>query len=1243
MKNLLLAFSAVLCLGSVSAGTTYVVQSGETLSMGGAGSSKSGVTDVVNQRGNVIDLRDGATLCVTNNGHGCWRTWPHVICTNGTAYLVRGENDTGGTVEIRRALHVTGDGKLRVKGFSTVTFGVDASGSEFFGSAIFDVADLGFVNAGGETSTGTLALTGPGSIMRIPDAEHSVGVTLKWGNGGVGFVLPPGNQWSEQDDFTFFDSAVKTIFVGDRASLKAGCNVTVPAGCTFGVIPSCYSASDPYLREIDFNEGVFSNDVNVTLADTTSLLCLTNYQSVVFLGDIGGSGAVNVGVNRTGTVILNTTLCGDNTYTGPTTVTSDRINLIFGASVPTGPVRIQAATATVGFLPPAEGGAEEVTLSSYYGKYYSTEIRAAAGQKVTVLETSGRVYAHPLDETAQIDFNPAVGGVSLRYYDSPQVTFNGTTGDAAGVPAVNTGSETLRTFPLADGTVNWSAQTPAVNAPWCAVSNKASFANLPTEFPLRVRADSEVSFVDKSGTSVPKVDVLLENGASFAANLGDGWTNAAALWVDPNALTTVLSQPGDLAREEWIAKLGTPSLTRTTGGYPLVEGLSDCRTWQTYYSVRNARAYNYVNDAKDPKYDGAVSSVFAVLKSDGPNGLKYLDCAYDGNSRRMPVGVGQIAANEGCSIKATLVVMAFDSSKGGGKAIVGTTEGAFARTADKNSPIVSSAVDADIWVDGQKVADPTTDKLGGTWQVISVDLSKYTLNGFGWIHNYSDSGGSTGPRYGEIVVFTNAVSAACRQRVESYLAKKWGVSAYTPDASVVDGELILSGHGTASVDDVTVTAGGSFRGTLTMDGTTLRVPSALPWSEKDIPTANRLLWFDPTDAASLYLETRERQDAVRGLFQRGVTLGTAEEEAYFLYGTGSRRPYLRRWTRGFGAERPWIDFEHAADHVPGSSDGNVIRIKKWYKDLGISSDDYSNNRNLGIDHKVGGRTYFIVSDSCRGGGDVLRTAVGSGQDFGSRGNYPLASAAIWNNANAKVSGGTTRLNGLDVATPTSTGFTGEPEVLSVCATAAANFGAIGNYVNTESATDPVTGKKYAIPTFGHGEMVGELLVFDSELAADVRKNIENYLLNKWVGRLQAGYVDWREATIDGTGTVQAESLSVAPKLASTFAGTLALTESEAAPTLDIAVDAATGIVTGGLVAPGTTVAQKWIGNPVLNVTVTGIGYGEFALVDLAGISPAVTWTVNVTTVHGLAEVVQSDGGATVKVKIIPRGTMILIR
>lgn len=1218
--------------------------------MGGSG------LDAKNKAGKIYDLQEGATLCMTNSA-GCWRIWTNVIATNGLAFISSTDANANSTLELRGTLITGGEGRLGVKNFNKfityVDFGSDSTTSTYPGDCVFDGAGLFFADADGHSRTGGKIFLEGGAVKTLPTDPN---VQLTWGDpdGFAHIAIAPDSQWKNDDPFTFPASDYKyALYVADDTSLKPGATVNVADGCAFGVAAGEVSnKSNPFALTYRTTGSAFTNSFHVVLGEGSTFAAASRITDVS-LGTIEGPGGVTcccVKKDRpaNSTYIVSKFL-GQNLYTGVTKIAGAYQRAEFGASVPTGNFACDAYNYTQFSFYPADhedGGNTAVTISRLDAPYFANEIEAAANQTVTVKKIVGKCGAYPVngDETSVVDFNPAIGPAVIRTNSRPNVHFNGKPCGEAGVVKLykSTAGEILILLPDENGEgTPWEECSTGqlwVNRPWLDVGDSQTFATQPTYAPLRA----------KNGTLTLKtggqpVKTIVGPNATAKVEYTGNWKETAALWLDPD--TSKVYTPGQLVRQEWIDSVGSkPSLSQNGSVGPYIEGLMDCRGEEAHgeYMAFNDRVYDYVFTGKSktepPCFDNIPNMTHAQLAT-RTDGLKYIDC-HSISGARLPLhkgGKDTIKINNEPAFAATMAIFVINSENGGGAAVIGTQNASYARTKSATGPITSNPVQGDIWLDGKKVADPTVTCLNGGWQILSIDVSKYPISGFGWDKRRSNNGGVD---YGDIILFTNDLSAVERQAAEKYLAKKWGISTYAPDTAETF-EMEISGSGAAELPAVgEIEVRGAFRGTATVAAdSVVTIKNDLPWTEKDIPTDGLLNWFDPNDAASFRLRTEEGSDTVMGWCDRGTTFETIADAKPFIYSTESRRPFRRTWQRGCGPLLNWIDYEHAPDHKPGSSDGNALRLKAWQADKGFDGSIG------GADVTVAGRTFFVVSDSFRGGGDVLRQGVASaGSAFGTRGGCPKADDGIWKGAGGEVANGTTRLNGNAVATPKNTGFTGEPEVLSLCTKEnPVAFGCIGSYSNTESQTDPVTGKEYAIPRFGYGEMVGEVLVYDKQLDDTVRANIEDYLMSKWIGYSPAGKTDWRGATIDGAGTVKAATLGIAPKLASTFAGTLALTDEEVAPTLDIAVDAATGIVTGGLVAPGTTVAQKWIGNPVLNVTVTGIGYGEFALVDLAGISPAVTWTVNVTTVHGLAEVVQSDDGASVKVKIIPRGTIILIR
>ena len=272
------------------------------------------------------------------------------------------------------------------------------------------------------------------------------------------------------------------------------------------------------------------------------------------------------------------------------------------------------------------------------------------------------------------------------------------------------------------------------------------------------------------------------------------------------------------------------------------------------------------------------------------------------------------------------------------------------------------------------------------------------------------------------------------------------------------------------------------------------------------------------------------------------------------------------------------------------------------------------------------RTVFIVSDSFRGGGSPVLGGVsgGNGIAFRPAGDYK---AAIWGSGtHARITGGETRLNGVRVASPTETGFTGAPEVFSFTTTADQNIGCFGNLGNTQKGVN-------------YGEVLGEILLYNQVLTGADRLAVEAYLMGKWCGTLPEGYSDLREATVTGAGTVVASAEKM-PRLDAAFAGTAKVTGESAV--FDVTIDPDAGTVTGALVAPNATLELP--ANATVNVTFTSkpVHGGSWTLVDVGTAAPQdLAWTVN-AEVAGMS-VVKSITPAHVAIEALPSGTVILFR
>ena len=725
------------------------------------------------------------------------------------------------------------------------------------------------------------------------------------------------------------------------------------------------------------------------------------------------------------------------------------------------------------------------------------------------------------------------------------------------------------------------------------------------------------------------VNLALDGGSVPTVVGGDGtiavgaadWADDVGLWVDASQLYDTSTKGAPYYAPPGVNRSGYDfGNIFFTNNYPLVEAWYDVRGTERTWYFYNSRYYN--NDQFT-----VFTHVYPYLAQDtiagrtmsyitfGVNGAAKSTWSNDGTDS--PTVTSNMGGNrrlymEGMTVNPTAVIMVFGSQLGGGMAMLGG--GSFARAGNTLAdPVCQTAPSGTtIWLDGEEI-DPTTAHFNGGWQVVSVvGEAASTASKIGENTAYQDAGGQN---YGEILVFTNAVSDVRRRQVEAYLAKKWGVSTYGGEAVAYP----FRAEGRAG--SITVRRGapvelrGTFAGSLTVNGD-VSISEPLPWTAADVPTEGRVDWYDADDVASLELETA---NAVVRQYPHGKTRDTLTSGC-FLWGAGSRMPFAVTGARGLGAERTWLDYNHPSGFQPMTSDGNVLRFIPYNK---------SPSSGNAVSQTF--RTLLVALDSGRGGGGTViasGSVSGGSGDFRRRESATLADA-IWPSAcSANVKNGVTRLNGAVVEQ--AKGLTGAPEVLSL--TAAGNVSAlcVDTYVNTESANGVLKQQ---------GTVQGEMLLYDSVLDAEVLANLEAYLMGKWTGVLPDGWSDLREATVTaGTGTVSAVAAKL-PKFGDGFTGTVVVPDTSFAFTFD----GAAGTVTDAFIARGATLdLPAAVAVTVDCANMQGAQATSVPLFDVAGFANSVAWTFTATNAGGKKLRLREEGGKLM-LDLLDAGTMVILR
>ena len=658
-----------------------------------------------------------------------------------------------------------------------------------------------------------------------------------------------------------------------------------------------------------------------------------------------------------------------------------------------------------------------------------------------------------------------------------------------------------------------------------------------------------------------------------------------------------------------------------TNNFMVIEKWKDCRPGAPYYGLNTRGENNY--------------QVYPYVMTNNQNGLPVvsmgsyqtaLSAEYSNRTeaRRLPLSTNLYPQH---------IVMMFGSQNGGGASVAGGTwdlgrpAAVPADYRNPATPILASL--HPMWTNGVAVTSTNTGFSGG-YQILSINTQGKLVNTLGWRNSYQNAGGQN---YGEVLIYTNALSDLERMTVEAYLAKKWAlpyVNTCVPSATVATGAELeigraytvdrLYGGGTVHLTDGSAFAPvGRFTGTLQLNGGTFHVVDLpVPPGPEVVPAAGRSAWFDPSQTNRVVLGgayTPARKQAVAGLLDR-------EWDGLYLLGTSytdhsyDRRPRLVESAGPLGTPLFWLDYQN---FYPGDIYGNTLRMMRNPDYLGTGQ-----TQNVVTNVCTG----FIVLDSSRGGGVPITYNVGANQVVW-RDNPRSINSPIWSSGTTNiVRDAPTWLDGQPVNGATS-GFTGKEELLSFRATDVFQAGYFGFYALGESPTDQ------------NPERLGEIILFESELDDATRIDIEAYLMCKWLGKARDGYADFSGARVDGTGTVAATTPDRLPTFADTFSGTVAL--STDAFDFTIGTNAlGQAAVTPSLAIPGT-----------LGVADSGTINLHFASRPPAGLYPLITcgsfadagfaaWTLAVSGDAPAGSLTLTQSADTLSVRIVSSGTLILL-
>ena len=741
--------------------------------------------------------------------------------------------------------------------------------------------------------------------------------------------------------------------------------------------------------------------------------------------------------------------------------------------------------------------------------------------------------------------NVALGGGGARLSLRSTVTF-GLAGNIIGsgdIVEEYSGTPTLDIPLVGNFSFAGRVMTQRANYTLRLVGGSAEGANLQ----FRAADGSSIYFLPNSGTCtvggvatnvhvnatsgcVVNADIAPGGATVHAAggtlNLGldmMGWTNDVSvnLWLDANVLTSL------------------NALTNSSGGVQSCEGYTVYDKWWDCRQTEPGNRFAYNNRAyMNGSWIAGCNNTYPRRNpTGGPNGLA---CMYTKKTcESSSSGAGRLYLfDEGlrtcggdintATNSARFTIMVYGSEYGGGYSIVGSPSYAFGRAGCSKDNGVFKDKTIPLWIDGERIADPSTTGLSGGWQIVAFENGNRPINSLGWKNN--DGGWGGGQQYGEIILLDEAPSDAVRQKIELYLATKWGLLANLNGGTVEPGLSVTAiGSGALAVPSATdLELAGAFDGTLAMNGGALALvgAKAVP-SADELPRNGLLAWFDPDLAESVVLETEPTKPNLIGyIFDRDPARRSDTSRLLYINETSAAKPnvgdrcpywYEGNWDNPFVPPRHWIDNNNYYD---GDTLGNAFRLRQA-----------GNRTGADADGMLDVRTVIMAQNSVKGGGTPILGAY-LGQTGVSRQTSDWRSALWTSSAPAALTGASVWVNGVQTANVTASpsGFTGKPEVLSIETASDYSLCAFGLFYNSQ----------YETLAQNHGEIFGEIMLWSAVLSEAERTDVEAYLGRKWTGIVPFGYGDFRSLAVSGASAVSASSLALLPAAVTGFDGDMSV-------------------------------------------------------------------------------------------------------
>lgn len=1003
-------------------------------------------------------------------------------------------------------------------------------------------------------------------------------------------------------------------------------SVKVHPGRELRVIPRTvlYPASEDGTRNFGWNgysyspSEIFTNSVE--LLGEGAYLTLNQHYSMIFGGDVTGTGTMRIMLEHQNGSGRFTQMTGDLDYTGPlemslasvatnytlrltdqvTDLSRNPVTLSDGAELYLGftadSVALPAFTSVthrtgtpMGTISLAKG-IRDVTVGQAGPRMRFSGDFSAASNRVTVLSMpyGGAVY-----DNSRVEVVPGSGVTGTVRLENP----------AGGVLyRMEQGASTVPLWDLALG----------AEGEYAVAANDGMTVERPAG-NTRVEVPADASATVLTLDTEPTVVVSGGSVALGIADPDDGWKENVMLWLDP-------SQSGSWVYWTYDGKKGYDD----SGLYGTVGPWGD---W------REGKGDSYL--INDKHYHEAGNTICPFAVTNGLNGMTYISFARNSGGkdryRRMsfyPEGYTNMTDTSGAvPISPKFAIMVFGSQNGGGQALFANASGYYKRGGtlkrgmSHENPVFADA-SIPTWMDGERI-DPSARNLSGGWQIISVDTSKASVSGLGYVTTTGNTTGMSDQNYAEIIFFDKVLSDTERVTVEMYLAEKWGLgSIYNAPVKTVKATL----HGTGSVTmRADFEMSGTFSGTVDLGGRTLSFADArFPPTADDVAAVEgRVGWFDPEDENRTVLIHRDGQQSVRRIFDRDADMSSAA--GALCLDSVSRDPMLAVGARGCGPERRWIDY--SSSRFPSSVQGKSLRLQEY---TGKTENQYR------VD-SVTARTVFLVQDSSRGGGTPFMSTVGdTGTQLSPRLTKfpdmpPDPSFPVWRNKSAMTfRDGATYLDGRKVD-GLKQGFNARPELLTAVGGVDFPFGALGYCLYMDDVAVDVR------PDVG--EIQGEVMVYDRVLSDDDRRTVEAYLMHKWLGTVNGGYGVYTNVTVGGDGKVVVKDPRQMPRLAADFTGSV-----------EMASETLSFTVSGGVVADALDFGTHEVSFPsecTVRVTFTpSAKTGTYRLVTSGGDLSGTEWILDATSASGTfgrRRVHLEVSGGNVDVCVEPAGLILNVR